>query len=453
MKNYDKKEMLEKIIPYSEITECDRKEIEENPFLEETLMELDSVTVQYSKENNLNIFSIKSNDIGGFSLKDFVTYWRPKLNRSRCKQLDNNADDEKRRELLTPSEMKELIVGTKFHRRLPSTRYIPDADSESDSDDSDYNPNYAEEDSESEDTDIDMNLVEESTLTNVSVVSTGQSCIKRILAGLKKLNNKHNWKQQNVNSFLENYLKSKNSIGKLFLYEMDMINEEVMSCFGKELFNKKDVKGVCIEKIAKQLKKIPQLFEYSSTEEEGNEINPKNLLDIVRDYIIKKDYPKDFLAAQICKLNHEEYVTQWKNKSTVPVNIYLPFIDRNHVIFNYPEWNVDRNQVEMCTFDYTLILNNLRYHICNKGFHNVSTRAFIDVSDMDHDVLPRAVVELKLDRQNCLLSQRFFSEDVQKILTRCNYVSEANFVQLVRNLYKACDERGMAFNDRLTNLY
>ena len=79
----------------------------------------------------------------------------------------------------------------------------------------------------------------------------------------------------------------------------------------------------------------------------------------------------------------------------------------------------------------------------------MSTEAVIEVSDMDHDVLPRAVVELKLDRQNCLLSQRFFSEDVQKILTRCNYVSEANFVQLVRNWYKAYDERGMAVNERL----
>ena len=50
----------------------------------------------------------------------------------------------------------------------------------------------------------------------------------------------------------------------------------------------------------------------------------------------------------------------------------------------------------------------------------MSTQAFIEVSDIDHDILPRAVVELELDRQNCLLSQRFFSEDVQKILTRCN---------------------------------
>ena len=83
----------------------------------------------------------------------------------------------------------------------------------------------------------------------------------------------------------------------------------------------------------------------------------------------------------------------------------------------------------------------------------MSTEAFIEVSDMDHDVLPRAVVELKLDRQNCALSQRFFSEDVQKILTRCNYVSEAKFVNLVWNWYKVFDERGMAVNERLTNLY
>ena len=134
-----------------------------------------------------------------------------------------------------------------------------------------------------------MNVVEEGTLTNVSVVSTGQSCIKKLLAGMKKLNNKHNWKQHNVNSFLENYLKSKNSIGKLFLYEMEVINEKVMSCFGKQLFQKKDVKSVWIEKIAIQLKKIPQLFEYSNTEEEGNEMNPQNLLEIVKDYILEKD--------------------------------------------------------------------------------------------------------------------------------------------------------------------
>ena len=452
MRKYDKKELLDKIMPYSEICEGDRKEIERNSFVEDTLLQLDSVTVRLIKEDHVKRYTIMTNDICGFSMKDFVTYWRPKLKSCNSETKFNDINRQERRELLTAAEMKQLIIGTKFHRRLPSTRYIDDGDSQSDSDDSDYNPNYAEEDSESEDTDIETNVVEESTLTNVSVVSSGQSCIKRILSGLKKLNNKHNWNQHNVNSFLENYLKSKSSIAKLFLYEMDVINEEVMSCFGKEIFQKKDGKSVRIDKMARQLKKIPQLFEYSTTEEEGNEMNPANLMDIVRNYIMHKNYPKDFLAAQLCKLNHEEYVTQWENRSTVPVNIYLPFIDKHHIIFNYPELHQDRDQLEMRTFDYTHILNNLRYHICNKGYDTVSRDAFLKVSDIDHDVLPRAVVELKLDRQNCLLSQRFFSEEVQKILTMCNHVSEANFVELVRNWYKACDERGMAVNQRLTHL-
>ena len=249
MKKYDKKELLEKIMPYSEITEGDRKEIEMNPFVEDTVLELDSVTVRILKQDNVNRFTIMTNEIGGFSLKDFVTYWRQKFNRDKSKQVFINVNDDNRTNVLTAAEMKQLIVGTKFHRRIPSTRYIPDADSESDSEDSDYNPNYGDDDSESEDTDIDMNLVEESTLTNVSVVSSGQSCMKKILAGLKKLQNKHNWKQHNVNSFLENYLKSKKSIGKLFLYEMDVINEEVMSSFGKQLFQKKDVKHYGLRKL------------------------------------------------------------------------------------------------------------------------------------------------------------------------------------------------------------
>ena len=86
MKKYDKKEILEKIMPYSEITEGDKKEIEINPFVEDTVLELDSVTVRMRKEYNVKIFTIMTNEIGGFSMKDFVTYWRPKLNRGKVKK-------------------------------------------------------------------------------------------------------------------------------------------------------------------------------------------------------------------------------------------------------------------------------------------------------------------------------------------------------------------------------
>ena len=97
----------------------------------------------------------------------------------------------------------------------------------------------------------------------------------------------------------------------------------------------------------------------------------------------------------------------------------------------------------MRTFDYTHILNNLHYHICSKGLEGIKTTAFIDVSNVNHDVLPRAIVEDKMDRQNCTISQRFFSSDVQEILESNGDHAEAEFVELTPNWFRACDEWGM----------
>ena len=74
MRKYDKKELLEKIMLYSEICEGDRKEIEKKSFVEDILLQLDSVTVRLMKEDHVNRYTIMTNDICGFSMKDFVTY-------------------------------------------------------------------------------------------------------------------------------------------------------------------------------------------------------------------------------------------------------------------------------------------------------------------------------------------------------------------------------------------
>ena len=134
------------------------------------------------------------------------------------------------------------------------------------------------------------------------------------------------------------------------------------------------------------------------------------------------------------------------------INLPIPFLDDEHIIFNYLEMSAERNQIEMCTFDYTHILNNLRFHVCNEGFRGVSTEAFIEVSKVDHDVLPRTIVEDKMDRQNSTISQRFFAKDVEEILMAKGHYSEAEFVRKTRNWFRACDERGMEITDRIKNL-
>ena len=66
--------------------------------------------------------------------------------------------------------------------------------------------------------------------------------------------------------------------------------------------------------------------------------------------------------------------------------------------------------------------------------------------------LPRAIVEDKLDHQNCAISRRFFSQEVQDILSQQGYEAEAEFTGLIRNWFRACDERGLDVQRRLTYL-
>ena len=57
-----------------------------------------------------------------------------------------------------------------------------------------------------------------------------------------------------------------------------------------------------------------------------------------------------------------------------------------------------------------------------------------------------------MDKQKVSISKDFFSSEVEGILRKLGHTSEADFVQLVRNWYLACDERGIKPLERLRNL-
>ena len=247
-----------------------------------------------------------------------------------------------------------------------------------------------------------------------------------------------------VDTLIQKYLSSRKNIEKLFMYELDCICKVVKEDFGKVLFKPGDKKTTRVNKIHQLLKQMPQLLQYSTSEEEITDIfQLKSLKQTYMDFILKSNYPKEYLAAPVAEITHLESVKEWEAKSGININLKIPGIDNGHIIFNYPEYSLKRKQLEMRTFDYTHILNNLCYHICSKGLDGIKTSAFISVSNVNHDVLPRAIVEDKMDRQNCTISQRFFSANVQEILQGNGHHAEAEFVELTRNWFQVCDERGM----------
>ena len=177
---------------------------------------------------------------------------------------------------LSQEELHDLIKGTKLHRRISSQTITDISPINSDSDennDPDYIPN--EEMSEfsdyNQDSEVEIDNISTHNISNVSTSSSGCSCIRSMLEELKKINNKHNWISETIDSLLEKYLKCKSGLEKLFLYEMDVINSEVHNHFGKYLLKKTDNKCTRVKKVMEQLKQMPQLLSYYTSDEDSVE--------------------------------------------------------------------------------------------------------------------------------------------------------------------------------------
>ena len=466
LKNKTKEDLLSILLPYSDILANDLKELATMRFQNYHTTVMDSITVEMirvtRKVNNRPVFiyqtHIRSNKVGNFSMEDIRTNHRHDI----WMKYSGKYKDMQRREScpaaeLTEKELRQIIKGTKLHRRLTHRKAVMDAESENS--DSESDPDFMPSEVETEISDLsDYSSEEDDTslhdISTVSVASTGTSCIKEILLALKNIQNKHKWSDENIDSLLRKYMSSRRAISKLFMYEMDIMNNLIHHQFGIYLFKTKDNKEVRVRKIYAQLKNMPQLlsFESSSDENEGL-YNPDSLLDIYKKFILSNKYPKEYLAAAVCKINHLEIVRKWESMSPIPITLDLPFDGEQHIIFNYPEKSTERHQNEMRTFDYTHVLNNLHYYVSTDRIQGISANAFLAVSSVNHDALPRAIVEDKLDRQNCLISQRFFSEEVQQILSDLGYLEEAEFTERTRHWFDACDKRGMDVHERLLKLH
>ena len=176
--------------------------------------------------------------------------------------------------ILSTEELKTLFTGSKIHRRLLSQTHInvESENSDSDSDDPDYVPTHEAE--STDDSQSDSENVEDN-IHNLSTVSTGyvgDSCMKKIIFQLRKYNNKHKWHNESVDTLIQKYLSSRKNIEKLFMHELDAICKVVKEDFGKLLFKPGDKKATRVHKIHQQLKQMPQLLQYSTSEEEITDI-------------------------------------------------------------------------------------------------------------------------------------------------------------------------------------
>ena len=159
---------------------------------------------------------------------------------------------------------------------------------DTESDDSDYMPENESVISDSE-SDVEVNEFSLQNISNISTTSTGESCIKRILQKLKEKNNEHNWRNESLDSFVQKYLSSKKGINKVFNYELHVINDEIEREFGKNIFHRNDKKLVHVNKLFVQLRKMPQLLKFETSDEENIEYyQPKTLFETYEEFLLRK---------------------------------------------------------------------------------------------------------------------------------------------------------------------
>ena len=78
---------------------------------------------------------------------------------------------------------------------------------------------------------------------------------------------------------------------------------------------------------------------------------------------------------------------------------------------------------------------------------------FRRVSETNHDVMPKSILEDRLDRQSIHIAKHFFAEEVQHELQKNADKKEAKLVKLVRNWFQACDKWGIDVYTRMKHLH
>ena len=79
----------------------------------------------------------------------------------------------------------------------------------------------------------------------------------------------------------------------------------------------------------------------------------------------------------------------------------------DHTCHSYPEYSENREQHEYRCIDPGHTLANMRSQISRHGYDFCSKAAFVCVCETNHKVLPKSILEDRLDRQSIRIAKRF----------------------------------------------
>ena len=234
--------------------------------------------------------------------------------------------------------------------------------------------------------------------------------------------------------------------------ELNLIGNLIQTYTGIKIFNVSDLKPVKINKIVTSLQTSTQ--ELLVTSRWKHKV--KTLQQVARAALMNPTHSKVYLQIVIANSLFDLAVMNWLNERPVAMNINVDADDEGdyfeHICHSASEFSVCRQQREFRCIDPGHMLANMRSQISHYGYEFCSKAAFVRASIINHKVLPKSILEDRLDHQIIRIAKHFFSLDIQEELDKNGDDCEADFVCLVRNWFQACDERGIDAYTRVKHL-
>ena len=91
--------------------------------------------------------------------------------------------------------------------------------------------------------------------------------------------------------------------------------------------------------------------------------------------------------------------------------------------------------------------------MCCHGCKFCKTEHFLELCAERPDILCHSIVEDRADPQNVFTAIKFFSLQVESYMLSKGYAETANLIKLIRNWFRACNERGIKADERVEYWY
>ena len=186
--------------------------------------------------------------------------------------------------------------------------------------------------------------------------------------------------------------------------------------------------------------------------------NPNTLKQQCLKLTLDRRYPLLPLQVSYANITNWVRMTDWAMQSKIQLSVKVPrkmagLPDIQFQLFCYPEFSEQKKQLEPRTLDFSHVLSNIRMHISRHGYDFCKMEHFLELCSERPDILSHSIVEDQADPQNVFTAIKFFSLPVQCYMLSKGYTETAHFIKLIRNWFRACNERGIKANERVEYWY